>query len=503
MAAINIKANKKANIKVNKKANKKAAILMLAGAMTSASAASWAAEPAPSTAQTPIKHLVVLVLQDQSFDRYFGAYPNVKNAAGDTQFHAKANTPHVDGFTRYLLRHNPNLSNPYRMAPHEPTCDLGYGVYAQKHSYNDGRNNMFIWKDYDTSSGINDDGCFPQSVMGYYDGNAVTGLWNYAQHYAMADHLFASDYTTQAGGMIDLIAGTSKGVLPKKSPGVSFQDLLIQNNPPKFDDDSQGRFKVSMQRQNIGDLLNQHNVTWGYFSGGFTPSARTKQGKAQFHARSMNSQGSLVSDYNPINEPFQYFSTTANPHHLSPSAPEMIGQSDRAHHQYGLADFATVLKAGRLPAVSFVAPKSGQSGRVGVSSPDDEQTFIVTTVNKIMQSPEWKSTAVALVWSYSDGWYDHVTPPSAPKSMAGTGYGPRLPFVMISPWSKRNYVEHKNLDQSSLLKFIEYNWQLGHLASDSPDRFAHSLRSMFNFQQSPHVTPLILSSSNGSVKEKG
>lgn len=451
---------------------------------------------------TPIKHLVILVLQDQSFDRYFGVYPHAKNAAGENAFHALKNTPLVDGLTKALLEHNPNLNNPYRMAPQEPTCDNGHGVYAEKRSYNHGKNNMFIWRDYDISSGINDDGCFPQSVMGYYDGNSVTALWNYAQHYAMADRLFASNYTTEAGGMIDLIAGTNKGVVPKLSPGVSFRDSLIQDNPPLYDDASKGRFKVSYSRKNIGDLLNQHDVTWGYFAGGFAPSARLSSGKAQVSARSLNSQGSLIEDYQPISDPFQYFKSTANPHHLAPSSLAMVGYSDQAHHQYDISGFWHVLRDGHLPSVSFVSPVTGQSGRVGVSSPKDEQQFIANALNRVMESPQWKSTAVMIVWSYNDGWYDHVTPPNKPKEMNGIGYGPRLPFLLVSPWAKRNYVDSEMLDQGSILRFIEYNWSLGELGQHTADHFADSLQGMFDFRGKPHLTPLIVNPNTGEVEKK-
>jgi phospholipase C len=453
--------------------------------------------------RTPIKHLVIITLQDQSFDRYFGIYPHAKNPSGEHRFVPAKNTPHVDGFTPALLTHNPNLSNPYRMAPQEPTCDLGYGVHAQKRSYNHGLNNRFIWQDYDTSSGISDDGCFPQSVMGYYDGNTVTALWNYAQRYAIADHLFASDYTTEAGGMINLIAGTSKGVMPKVSPGVSNQDFLIQNNPPRYDDASQGRFKVSLTTANIGNLLNRRNVTWGYFVGGFRPSGYTESGRALFSGQSINHQGSVIKDYDPISDPFQYFPSTANPHHAAPESTAMIGHSDQAHHQYDLDALWQALADKQLPAVTFVGPKTAQNGRVGFSSPLDEQQFIVSTVNRLMSSQAWPSMAVMLVWSYSDGWYDHVTPPNAPKGMAGTGYGPRLPFILISPWAKHNFVAHQSLDIGSVLRFAEYNWRLGYLGQHSADRFAHSLLNMFDFKHTPHITPQLMNPVTGEVKKRG
>lgn len=430
---------------------------------------------------TPIHHLIVVMLQDQSFDRYFGHYPVAENRPGEQAFHALANTPAVDGFTPALLNHNSNLSNPYRMSPGEPTCDLGYGAIAQRRAYNGGKNNMFIWQENEGPNTINDDGCFPNSVMGYYDGNTVHALWEYAQHGAMADHLFASDYATSAGGLIDLIAGTTLGVLPKLLPGVSYRDLLIDNDPPLYDDASHGRFRVHLTRKNIGDLLNQHHIPWGAFIGGFKPDDRNQQGRAEFHARSINQMGSLIADYNPLNDPFQYFKSTANPHHLPPSSMAEIGHNGMANHQYDLSFFGKVLEHHQLPSVSFIIPKAAQNGHVGNSSPLDEQAFLMRLMSSLKESAQWPSTAVMFVWSNSNGWYDHATPPAEPKGMTGTGYGPRLPFVVVSKWAKQNYVEHHMLDQSSVLRFIETNWHLGYLGGHTPDRYAYSLKTMFLF----------------------
>ncbi|MFM2484400.1 phospholipase C [Celerinatantimonas yamalensis] len=443
------------------------------------SAISWAhASTLPSVkTMTPIHHLVVVVLQDESFDRYFGIYPHAQNNMDEPPFKAIANTAKVAGFTPKLLKHNPNLSNPYRMAPGEPTCDLGYGVIAQKRAYNAGQNNMFIWQEDQGPTAINDDGCFPQSVMGYYDGNTLQALWGYAQHYAMADHLFATNYSTATTGQINLIAATTQGVEPKVLPGVSYTDQLLGNNPPLYDDASHGRFKVHFEGRNIGDLLNQRHLRWGAFVGGFSPNS-----KGEFKQRVLNQSGSLVAAYQPNDDPFQYFQRTANAHHLAPISAKLIGRSDRANHQYDLHWLWIALRQQHLPAVSFVFPNHAQNGHVGASSPLDEQRFLRHLMAHLKQSKQWQSSAVMLVWSNANGWYDHVTPPNAPQGMSGGGYGPRLPFLLISPWARHNYVAHQMLDQSSVLRFIEQNWQLGYLGTHTADHYAHSLLNMFNFK---------------------
>jgi phospholipase C len=138
------------------------------------------------------------------------------------------------------------------------------------------------------------------------------------------------------------------------------------------------------------------------------------------------------------------------------------------------------------------------------SSPLLEQTFLVNTINRLQQSPTWKDTAILIAWDDSDGWYDHVLAPIVSRSndtnndallgtsgLCGTaksgayldrcGYGPRLPFLVISPFAKRNFVAHTVADQSSIIRFIEDNWQLGQIGDQSFDAFAGSIENLFDF----------------------
>src|SRR5215475_1734491 len=167
-----------------------------------------------------------------------------------------------------------------------------------------------------------------------------------------------------------------------------------------------------MQGQNIGDLLNAQGVTWGWFQGGFKPTG-TANGYAVCGATHTNIGGNSVVDYSPHHNPFEYFQSTANPHHLPPSSVAAIGQTDQANHEYDLTDFDAALGAGNLPAVSFLKAGEYQDGHAGYSDPKDEQTFLVNTINKLEKSPDWSSTAVVIAYDDSDGWYDHVSPPIA------------------------------------------------------------------------------------------
>src|SRR5262249_46362958 len=152
--------------------------------------------------------------------------------------------------------------------------------------------------------------------------------------------------------------------------------------------------------------------------------------------------------YIPHHEPFQYFPSTANIHHLPPSSVANIGKTDQAKHQYDTSDFFAALSAGNLPAVSYLKAAAYQDGHAGYSDPLDEQTFLVNTINPIEKSKFWNSTAIVVLYDDSDGWYDHVMGPIVNQSstpsdfLTGTscgdgsksvyqgrcGYGPRQPF---------------------------------------------------------------------------
>ncbi len=181
----------------------------------------------------------------------------------------------------------------------------------------------------------------------------------------------------------------------------------------------------------------------------------------------------------------------------------MIGRNDQANHQYDMTDFWHAVDNGFMPAVSFLKAPGYQDGHAGYSDPLAEQTFVVQTINHLQQRPEWGNIAVIIAWDDSDGWYDHVLGPIVKQSndptadqltgagSCGTatagafqgrcGYGPRLPLLVVSPWARRNFVDHTTSDQSSILRFIEDNWVLGRIGNQSYDELAGPLTGMFDF----------------------
>jgi phospholipase C len=463
--------------------------------------------------RTPIKHLVVVFGENISFDHYFGTYPHATNPAGEPAFVPAPGTPSVNGLTSALLTNNPNLANPQRLDRSEPlTCDQSHEYTAEQEAFDRGLMDAFV--EFTNNPTCNPpDVAKPTLVMDYYDGNTVTGLWNYAQHFAMNDNSYGSTFGPSTVGALNLVSGQTHGATPDSIVDVVADGTVIGDPDPTYDDCSKGT-TVAMSGRNVGDLLNADHVTWGWFQGGFRPSSRSG-GVATCKTSHNNIGDAKVVDYSAHHEPFQYYASTANPHHLPPSSVAAIGHDDQANHQYGLIDFNRALQAGNLPAVTFLKAAKYEDAHAGYSDPLDEQQFIVRTINRLEQSPEWRSTAVVLAYDDSDGWYDHqmspivnashdpaydaLTDPGDCGTRATTlgtaqdrcGYGPRLPLLVVSPWAKQNYVDGTLTDQSSVLRFIEDNWGTGRIGGGSFDRLAGSLNRMFDFS-GPHAGRLFL-----------
>ena len=288
---------------------------------------------------------------------------------------------------------------------------------------------------------------------------------------------------------------------------------LINDGQPGLDTcDSRDNLSFLSTAKNIGDLLNDAGASWGNFAGGFDLTVTNANGTTGCHRTTSSATGVFVPkvDYIPHHEGFQYYASTRNPTHIRPSSVAMIGQDDgMVHHQYDLHDFFDAVSAGNFPAVSILKADGFQDGHAGYSSPLDEQTFIVNTVNFLQQQPDWDSTLIIVAYDDSDGWYDHqigamvsqsnttadVGPAgsvNAGKQLCGTkntdgiggrcGYGPRLPFIVISPYAKSNYVDHTITDQSSIIAFIEDNWGLPHIPN-SMDSIAGPITNMLDFTQ--------------------
>jgi phospholipase C len=585
--------------------------LGLAAVALAATAAAAFAATAHSEARggtvTPIQHVVVIFGENISFDHYFGTYPNAANTDGQT-FHALPGTPSVNGLTPALLTSNPNLSNPQRLDSSplgvagspggQLTCDQDHNYTDEQSAFDGGLMDKFVQTLGSTFGNLPGTttpcSSLKNVVMDYYDGNTVTGLWNYAQHFAMSDNSYSTTFGPSSPGAINLVSGDTGGVdTSHESGSVTIgpnKDLIgdglggfsLTSDAQPYWDDCSTRDAVGMSGQNVGDLLNARGLSWGWFQGGFRPSTswttalhdigQDGQSTSVFQPDEFKSLGaSLVSgthasnqgicntvtpvgvalggsgqygykdDYIPHHEPFQYYASTANPHHLAPTSLAAIGtdtqsyaggvpQFDTANHQYDMSDWNSLVAAiqsdqlppSALPAVSFLKAPGYQDGHAAYSDPADEQAFVVSTIDALMRTPDWAHTAVVLAYDDSDGWYDHAYPgvqnPSntvadvscgSGTPLAGEqgrcGFGPRQPLLVISPYAKENAVDGNLSNLASIPNFIEYNWGLPSI-SGSADQIESSLDAskglpfdlagLFNFS-GPRDRRLILNPATG------
>jgi len=533
-------------------------------------------DPAPKTpaTKTPIKHLVVIFQENETFDHYFGTYPNAGNQAGEPLFTARGKTPAVNGISAGLISANANKTQPFRLGRNQAfTCSQSHAYTNEQKAVDSGLLDKFV--EFTGGKGL---GCEPDgtTVMGFFDGNTVTALWNYAQHFAMSDNSFGSTFGPSTPGALNLVAGQTHGatyfsVTPAGATPITISDgsvffgpgdtqgSVIGDADPFLDDcggDKGGTGTartVQLNGKNVGDLLNQKGITWGWFQGGFTPtqpatfnadgSLKTPAVCGASHAGHPgvpNPAGATnpanadvhgpVADYSAHHSPFMYYASTRNPHHLRPTG--IVGTSDRANHQYDLSDFFDALDARKLPAVSYVKAASFQDGHPGNSDPLSEQAFLVQVINALQGSADWESTAIVIAWDDSDGWFDHVTGPIVNASAGvgvdvfaggvncGTpaagafqgrcGYGPRLPFLVLSPFAKDNHVDHNATDQASVLRFVEDNWFTGQIdgataparGQASFDRIAGTIEGMFDFVHPRENRTLILDPGTGQPVDR-
>jgi phospholipase C len=489
---------------------------------------------------TPIKHLVVLFNENRSFDHYFATYPNAGNPPGEIPFHAKPHTPNVNNLANAnLLVNNPNLTNtangtgaadPFRLDRTQAnTKSQNHAYTAEQEAYDNGKADLFPkFTGRGTAGGVGAFGTNGQ-VMGYFDGNTVTAFWNYAQNFAMNDNAYTDTYGPSTPGAVNVISGQTNGVtnivgntssIPDGQGGVT----MIGDSDPTGDTCSSKTSSFSLSGKNIGDLLNAAKISWGSFMGGFDLTATNSGTSTTGCARSTFSSivGGNVTDYIPHHAWFQYYASTANLTHARPSSVQAIGHTletdgktvDPANHGYDLNDFFAAVSAGNFPAVSYIKLPAFQDGHPGNSDPLDEQTGMVNLINFLQQQPEWKETAVIVTYDDSDGWYDHAfaTPTSAsydptadqvngpglcgkgvaiqpqPNGLNGKpvngrcGPGTRIPFLVISPFAKQNFVSHTRISQASVVRFIEDNWLKGQrIGGGSVDASAGSIMDMLDF----------------------
>jgi phospholipase C len=333
--------------------------------------------------QTSLQHVVVVIMQNASFDHLFGMYPAPTGAS------VEGLHPGVSGYTQADAAGN--AVSPMLLTTLAPTA-LKEGRTIYLASIDGGLMDKYAFNNGDTA-------------MGYYDGTiaGVGTLWNYAQQYAMADHFFSSVIGEAPTNQLHMIAASDGNfpysVQPYYGPCAASD---VAAKPLTF--------------PNLGDQLTQKGVTWGVY---------------------MEQLGNC-SESNGEHNPFQYFTSTYN------------------HNLWDYSKFSSDVSGGTLPSVTFVIPDNTDDMHPGYGPLTNGINFLDTLIRTVQASAIWNSTAIIITFDDAGGWYDHVSPPQVDAE----GLAPRVPLLVISPLAKKNYISHSQMDDESILLYIQKNWGL-------------------------------------------
>ncbi|GBD21384.1 Phospholipase C 3 [bacterium HR28] len=373
-----------------------------------------AARPEPNT---PIRHFIVLMQENHTFDNYFGTYPGADGIPPDTCMPVDPTDPASECVEPF---HIGNL----------PIEDLDHSVVTFRRQLNGGRMNGFIW----ALRLRNHDG---RIAMGYYDGRDLPYYWNLASEYVLFDRFFSSAHGGSVWNHMYWIAavpGTEKNSIPAEG----FSNDIVT----------------------IFDRLNEAGLTWKFYVQNYDPSITYR---------------TRTEVVGPRAAQVVWCPLLAIPRYLDD--PELF------RHIVPLDEYFTDLQNGTLPNVAYIVPSGASEHPPG--SIQAGQRFVRSLIQALMRSPYWWNSAFLVTYDDWGGWYDHVPPPQVDDY----GYGFRVPAFLVSPYAKRGFIDSTTYDFTSILKFIEENWDLEPLAER--DARATSIRNAFDFTQPPRQPAFI------------
>ncbi len=376
------------------------------------------AAPSPTDHQpsTPIKHLVVLMQENHTFDNYFGTYPGANGIPAGTEMPVDPSNPAAG----YIV--------PWHIG-NATITDLSHSASTFRDQYDNGKMDGFV----SALNSRNQDG---KLTMGYYNEQDIPYYWNLADNFVLFDQFFSSAKDGSFANHMYWVAG----IPPVAPKGVNLSDVLA-NIPTIF------------------DRLQAAGVSWKFYVQNYDPTITY---------RNEGASGNRASQV--IWVPLLNFD-------------RFIDDPNLSSHIVDLDQYYIDLHNDTLPSVAYIVP-SGASEHPP-SSLASGQRFVKAIIQELMRSTAWDSSAFILAYDDWGGWYDHVTPTQVDQY----GYGPRVPVILVSPYAKAGYIDHTVLDFTSVLKFIEQNWNISPLAAR--DGNANNFSSAFDFNQSPRL-PIFL-----------
>jgi phospholipase C len=375
-----------------------------------------------------IKHVIIVMQENRSFDSYFGTYPGADDI------------PMKNGQPAVCLPNPPGGC----IRPYHDTADVnGGGPHAKSSAVadvNGGKMDGFVEQRNAAKLSCkspNDPACASSStpdVMGYHTAAEIPNYWTYARDFVLNDHMFEPVKSWSLPDHLYIVSGWSakcRDFSPMSCtsniagpyPGTWFNQAVQRELRT-------GQTSIDLAWTDLTWLLFSHHVSWLYYV------QRGSQPDCSNDAAETCAPVAQNARTPGIWNPLPLFTDVQDDHQLG--------------NIRDLSAYYSAARSGTLPAVSWVTP-SQEDSEHPPASVHQGQAFVTSVINAAMKSPDWNSTAIFLAWDDWGGFYDHVAPPAADQN----GYGLRVPSIVISPYARRGYIDHQTLSSDAYLKFIE------------------------------------------------
>jgi phospholipase C len=367
-------------------------------------------------ARTKIKHIVIIMQENRSFDHYFGTFPGADGI------------PMQNGVPTVCV--NDPRTNQCVLPYHDASDINAGGPHAQTNAITDidgGKMDGFIVsfrKAQRTCKQPDIPGCVAGStpdVMGWHDAREIPNYWSYAENFVLQDHMFEPNASWSLPAHLFMVSGWSAR-------------CSIPNDPMSCVNATNGPSGLNVSKNvyawtDLTYLLHKANVSWAYYlSEGTEPDCENEAMLCQPRPQNRNVPGI----WNPL------------------PAFDTVKINGELTNIQTIDKFFTAAQDDTLPAVSWIVPENNVSEHPPAKV-SNGQAYVTSLINAIMQGPNWSSTVILLAWDDWGGFYDHVVPPVVDQN----GYGLRVPALLISPFARKGFIDHQTLSFDAYLKFIE------------------------------------------------